>query len=516
MAGGLIVLTAYAAQNVLLSGNPNFTFFKKAFRKYTHFSMETINLAFETTADLRQSDTTFLRAKITRNADLLSDLYLKVSLPAIYSKYLQPQSGGRTCQWEFQWVRYIGAALINRIAFFIGPNKIQEFDGTYLLSKALLDYDQDKFAKWRQLVGDVFELNNPALGSFSGGDNNTGYPTVLPNSSSGTVANRPSIPARDLYIPLGLWFTEAPSQALPLVGLQYQDVTVEITLNPINTLYTILDDRGYRVAPPYKNIGTAAENELNNPDYGAVTQLTDTSIRQFLVDIGATTPAIDSWPLNPSLEATYIYLPSEEQQLFATKQQMYVVNQVTAYPFPNQYNINTQQLQTHNPINRLLIVPRRSDTRNRNDFSNFTNWVNYPYAPFQPTPNATAYLAFAKSSGLLVPNSQQDILRRIRVLCDGTEIQQPKPTEFFTRLSTYRYTTGVGQDGLALYSFQLQSSPTQPSGSVNASRIRNFEVETDVWPLPVNNNYTYDLNIYVENINWLIIVSGSGALYYAL
>jgi hypothetical protein len=41
-------------------------------------------------------------------------------------------------------------------------------------------------------------------------------------------------------------------------------------------------------------------------------------------------------------------------------------------------------------------------------------------------------------------------------------------------------------------------------------------VEVDVHPLPVNTNYVYDLNIYVENINFLVIEGGMGGLKYAL
>jgi hypothetical protein len=67
-----------------------------------------------------------------------------------------------------------------------------------------------------------------------------------------------------------------------------------------------------------------------------------------------------------------------------------------------------------------------------------------------------------------------------------------------------------------VYNFALGSPTTQPSGSVNASRIRNFQVEVDVHPLPTNTNYVYDLNIYVENINFLVIESGMGGLKYAL
>jgi hypothetical protein len=41
----------------------------------------------------------------------------------------------------------------------------------------------------------------------------------------------------------------------------------------------------------------------------------------------------------------------------------------------------------------------------------------------------------------------------------------------------------------------------QPSGSINSSRIRNFQVEVDVYPLPAGTTYTYDLNIVCFSSN---------------
>ena len=42
MGGGLMQLVAYGAQDIYLTGNPQITFFKVVYRRYTNFSMETI------------------------------------------------------------------------------------------------------------------------------------------------------------------------------------------------------------------------------------------------------------------------------------------------------------------------------------------------------------------------------------------------------------------------------------------------------------------------------------------
>ena len=61
------------------------------------------------------------------------------------------------------------------------------------------------------------------------------YPERL---STTTPVPAPSIPGRELYIPLDFWFCESGS-ALPLVALQNSVVEIEITFRPIKKLYVL-------------------------------------------------------------------------------------------------------------------------------------------------------------------------------------------------------------------------------------------------------------------------------------
>jgi hypothetical protein len=524
--GGLLVLVAYGSQNILLSGNPQMTYYYKIFKRYSHFSMENIEVALDGPNQLQWDKPVQIRAKIPRNGDLLSDIYFSFNVPSIFSKYAAQRNGDPNPQYEFQWVNYLGAAIINKAAFFVGGQKIQEFDGTYLLAKAQLEYDTDTFAKWKILVGETNETVNPALGAYSGSLRTT-YPTVIRdpiNFSAGAAQlNRPSIVAQDIHVPLLFWFSDATSQALPLVGLQSQECEVQLTLNPIQQLYTILDPSGNRVNPTYRMRAPAVEIQNNKPFYGPTEDVSG-AFRSFLVDIGSATPELNTWNYNPRLQCTYVYLSQEEQTTFATRPLSYVLPQVMTVPFPGLFTSRILDLDIHNPITRLIFVPRRSDWIYRNDFANFTNWYTYPFAPIRPPLGQSAsfpsgvtptYLT-GSSSGLLIPNSQKDIIQSIRVLVDGTEVQQVKPIDFFTKINPFRYTTGFTNAELPFYTWAITSSKTQPSGSLNASRIRNLQVELGLFPLPVNTTYTYDVMVYAECLNFFIVASGSGALKYAL
>ena len=107
MGGGLRVLVAYGSQNVLLSGNPQMTYFYKAFKRYSHFSMESITVPLDGPNELSFDQPIQLRAKIPRQADLLSDMIFTFTIPDIYSKYITPNPpNGRICQSEFECVSY--------------------------------------------------------------------------------------------------------------------------------------------------------------------------------------------------------------------------------------------------------------------------------------------------------------------------------------------------------------------------------------------------------------------------
>ncbi len=512
--GGILALVAYGAQNVILSGNPQMTFWYKAFRRYSHFATENVSKALEGSNELFFDKSIQLRTKIDRVGDLLSDLYFTFRLPDIFSKYLTP-SASRSSQFQFQWSRYIGAAIIQNVQFSVGGQKIQEFDGTYLLAKAMADYTVDEFEKWRILVGDTEELTNPEKGVYAGGLNATGYPSVFYNRSVTTQVNRPSIFGQDIHVPLGFWFSEHSSKALPLVGLQYHDCEIQITLNPLERLYTYLDISGFRVAPNNRMVASLSDIRMNVPDYATYQDLSG-EIRNFLTDFSVSPPINNQLFINPRIQSTYVYLPAEEQKVFATSPLSYLISQVTAFPFPGLYTRQILDIEAHGPVSRMIFVPRRSDWLSRNDFANFTNWWNFPYPPFSPTPGLSQMNTSAFSSGLLVPTGQMDILRSLRVLANGNEIQEQKPIDYFTKITPWKNLSGNPKTLLPVYSFAIHSPGTQPSGSINTSRITNFQVEADVYPLPTGTTYTYDLVIYVENLNFFEVASGMGGLKYAL
>ena len=513
--GALISLTSYGTQNLLLNGNPDFTYFYKVFKKYSHFATESVTIPLDGPNELFYDQEITVRAKIPRVTDLIGDVNLAVDLPDIYSKYIDPNL--RPNQFEFQWTPAIGAHMIRRVSFTIGGSKIQEFDSEYIISRAYLDQDSDALQKWRVLVGDVPELTEPAKGLYAGGSQGIGYPSVVLDPTQIQQTNRPSIYGRTLRVPIPFWFTQSTFKALPLVALQYHECDVQITFRPLNELYTILDPSGVRVRPGRR---LAYFDDVNQPVYEAADQaeVEAQEIRNFYVDWNATKPVLNNLNLNARLEANFVSVTDEERKVFATVPLNYLVTQIRRYTLDNITGRELFNLELSNPVTRLIILPRRSDSYDdRNQHNNYTNWWNYPAYPFTPTPGASTIVNTVFSTGILRPATQDGIIRSLRLLINGTEYQEAKNSDYYTSYTHYRTIKG-GFDPLSRYMhvfpFQLNPPDDQPSGSINASAIRLFELEIDPYPLPANPTYVYNMTIYAESYNILTIASGLGGLKY--
>ena len=527
MPGGLLTLVAYGTMNRMLSGNPQITYFYKAYKRYTHFSTENITVPLEGPNELKLDENIQLRVKVPRHGDLISDMYLSVDIPAIYNKVWS----GRISH-EFAWVRQLGLRMIDSIGLYIGGSKVQYFSSEWLAIKFQLDLNDNQFAKWANLIGDTPDMFAPASGAYA--DPNGGYPNVLPFNGLSNQFNAPSIPARTLNIPLGLVFADSPGLALPLIGLQYHDVEIQINMRPIREIYTILDPSGERVKYGYRldsASGTSIYSTSWNSAWGPLPKslnnnyLSYTDIsgapRYFFTDVGYSIPTSDGWNMNPRLQCTYVYLTEEERKLFASKKLEYLVRQVQEFNFTGINSREKFELDAHSLVSRIVWFGQRSDWYFRNDYTNLLNWK---YTDSERRPYARNVNSQMSSSGVLIPGANKYILNTARIICGGNEIFEEKTADYFSDINPYTACEGnsypYSMNGLLsplanypiyVYSFALNSSSsTQPSGTINLSRINLVELEVNPYPIPIDANYTYNFNVYVESLNFLEIASGLG------
>jgi hypothetical protein len=541
--GGELTLVAFGNQNGIVSANPEITFFYKVFKRYTHFSQESISISMDGPNELDMDNTIRIRSKIPRSADLLSDLTFVFNVPPIYSK-VAPDEQNR----NFRWIRMLGANIIDTVAIYVGGSKIQEFTGEWLAVRAQLDLPADKYLKWRSMIGDVPELNDPEWGAYGRGANypySKGiYPACVADASGNTPG--PSIPMRQIRVPLPFWFSEAWGRALPLIALQLHEVEVQITLRTLRELYRLYDltfnkeplayGRGLNYDPdmptsnnPANPFGPENDNlTLQNQYAGFVDPYG--LINQFYSTVGGTQVAQLGFNMNAHLEGNYIFVTTKEQVMFAERELNELVHQVQVFQFPGIAAARKLDLDAHGLVSRIAFFGRRSDAIDvRNDYTNLSNWKNLCQPTYWPCTDPSTPLG--NNAGIALQGSQRDILETAQLICAGNNLFEVKPPSYFELQNPYAYTTGSGLSGLhpgslrpdevmgPIYQidFALNASDhDQPSGSFNASRVREIQLAVTPYALAADSTYTYDFTVYVESMNMVKILNGMAGLSFAI
>lgn len=197
MGGGLMQLVAYGAQDIYITGNPQITFFKVIYRRHTNFAIETVEQPFVGTVNFGNKVT----AKISRNGDLVTKMFLKVVLGAV------DPTGTNS---SFAWVRRIGHAIINQVDVEIGGTRIDKQYGTWLDIWYELARQGDHEDGYARLIGDVDEL---------------------------TTYDKSIKEAYTLMIPLQFWFNKFVGLAIPLIALQYHDTNIHVQFENVEKLF---------------------------------------------------------------------------------------------------------------------------------------------------------------------------------------------------------------------------------------------------------------------------------------
>ena len=564
MTGGLMNLVAYGSENLLFNGNPKKTFFKATYQKYSNFGLQRFRIDYEGTKDLNLKTGTVLDYKIPRYADMLYDTYFVFNLPNIYSPFYHyyTEEGGNNpnvknnfefAPYEFRWIEELGTNMIDEIEIYSGGVSLAKYSGEYLNCLKERDYSDSKKDLWNRMTGNTVELNNP--GNANGNINS------YPNSQWSTDALdiEPSIRGRQLYIPLDSFFCESSKMALPLVALQYQEINIRIRIKPLMDLYTINDveempgDNGlaYRMRPNKNILHHELWRFLQPPkDIYASTSLYNQNV--------------SSWAADPHLIGTYVFLGQAERRIIAAQEQKVLIKQIYEYNFLDVNGSRIVEIESKDMVSNYMWRFRRSDAYLRNEWSNYTNW---PYNNIQPQslqdfsilsmPNpANHYITGNIGNEALAiqaaqegrvfaqhPINLKEIMIDLGITMDGVYRETVLPAGVFEYMEKYMRTTGGAKDGLYTYNFCLDSNKRtyQPSGAMNVNKFKKvfFEFNTIEPPIDLSgsnieyicdlsgnaigfrktvaqlNQYSYDLKIFEERYNVMIIQGGRIGLMHA-
>ena len=521
MAGGLLNLISYGNQNIILSGNPSKTFFKSTYAKYTNFGMQKFRIDFVGQRNLRLTDPSVFEFTVPRYADLLMDTYMVVNLPTIWSPVMPPQDVSASSilgQWqpyEFKWIDNIGTQLIDNVRFTVGGAIIQEFTGQYLNCLVERDLTGDKKSLYYQMTGNVPELNNPAYAHGRPGI----YPSAFYGGPTATdesyrtayeqVGSEPSIRGRQIYVPLNIWFTMAAKMAFPLISLQYAELKIELTLRPVQDLFTVnkIYLQGDEQDIAQASLVTQIKPNFNDNRY---------QFYRFLrsppkVEINHTDAYDDkrtNWNADIHLISTYAFLTEDEARMFALEPQKYIVKQAYTTVFENIVGSKKVDLKSLGLVSNWMWFMQRSDVSLRNQWTNYTNWPYSvpPSPPIQADGTTCGGVVLGGSGTLYYPLNAQlyntglydalnarDIMSTWAVVLDGKYRENQLPRGVVDYVEKYVRTLSAAPSGIYCYNFALQSDITecQPSGAINMSKFSSVEFEVTTIQPPLNANFQF-------------------------
>lgn len=490
MPGGLVQIAAYGDQNLFLNGNPSLSFFRpKPYRRYNHFAMESIAVHSRGgPLSLSATEVTPLRFKLDHHADMISDCYIFVPLPDVWSG----MDASSQLPFEFQWVPHLGFNMIHQMSLLINGVKVAEHTGEWMKLQYARQYDKGKQALIQEMVGHVPELVDP--GNAFG--RTAAYPNAVLSRRGPGMGNgiqdvgeaysptelEPSIRGRNLVIPLMFFFCDTPAKALPLTLLQSATVEVLVEFQGLNNLFTVLDTRD---TPSSATVGTR------------IRPWATLDVRRFF-----SPPNLDGtpsqpeayWRFQPHMEVNYIFLSSEERKAIAKEgQRSYLYREVRMMNFDHLTGNAQLPLEIFNLVTRLVVVAQRSDAIARNNgWDNYTDWEDTSVRPLRALEGFTDGFGYATQStawGAGYVNRPRDIIRDMAVLMQGQPGIQEKPVEFWRLLQPFRYNKAQhALPGVLTYSFELDSEDWQPSGSFNASVIDKVHLKLGLPQPPLPND----------------------------
>ena len=554
MGGGLMQLVAYGAQDVYLTGNPQITFWKVTYRRYTNFAIESIEQTFNGQADFGRR----VQCVISRNGDLAYRTYLQVTLPEI-----NQAMGGTGNGVYARWLDFPGEQLIAQVEVEIGGQRIDRQYGDWMHIWNQLTMTQEQQRGYFKMIGNTTQLTFITDPSFSDIDG--------PCDSSAprqVCAPRNALPETTLYVPLQFWFCTNPGLALPLIALQYHEVKINLDIRPIDECLWAVTSLNCTVLGSGKSAAaTVAYNQslvaaslyvdyifldtderrrmAQNPHEYLITQL------QFTGDesVGSSSNKIKLnfnhpvkeliWIVQPDQNVDYCSSLTCDATLFKvlgaqpfnyTDALDALPNAIHAFGGPRgiigvagETNAYIDQNGLFHDAGAFDVV---SGNGNGAGFTGYWNGTSNEYS--QPNLNENNDDGVGANSGVsdagtfVLSEASVDLhcwgsnpVVTAKLQLNGQDRFSEREGSYFSWVQPFQAHTRCPDEGINVYSFALRPEEHQPSGTCNFSRIDNATLQLVLSNATVEGTKTAKVRVYAVNYNVLRIMSGMGGLAYS-
>jgi len=517
MTGAISQLVAYGAQDVYLTGNPQITFFKSVYRRYTNFAMESIQQVFDGDSDFGK----FPTATVSRNGDLVGPIYIEVTLPNLLGYNINPTPP----------IALGSSTLANASNVLALSNVFVDPSGNYWQTKVGNLYG-NLIAAYSNVSGNYFasanvgNINNTA--AYSSNVITWPYMTFTGNGMVNSPAiSNVSIPTSNLRYVNGIGLALFNSIELQLGGQRidkhysnWWDIWSELTetsehLNGYNKMIGKYDQTYYKNNWD-KSMAAGGTYYIPmkfcyNRNPGLYMPLVALSYHELKLNfdinsymncvkcnypITSLTSQNGALPLsitNMKLYCDYIFLDAPERIRMSEISHEYLVTQlqwqgsepVTAGSINRKFTLNF-----NHPVRELVFVYQAASTYDSNPVTG-NDIFNYEIPP--PTSNGS------------------EVFEEVKLIINGSDRFSARPGAYFRLVQPYEHHVRIPNKSIYVYSFALEDADSkQPNGSANFTRYDSAQLQITLNAgLPSGR-----VQIYAPNFNVLRIASGMGGLAY--
>jgi hypothetical protein len=502
-------LVAYGAQDVYLTGNPQITFWKVTYRRYTNFSMESIEQTFNGQADFGRRVT----CTVSRNGDLAYRTYLQVTLPEI---------GGDAAY--ARWLDFPGEQLVSQVEVEIGGQRIDRQYGDWMHIWNQLTLTSEQQRGYFKMIGNTTQLTYLTDPSYAAVDGPCGS-----DGPAQVCAPRKSLPETTLYVPLQFWFCRNPGLALPLIALQYHEVKINLDLRPIDECLFAVDaltTSGKADSAAYNSSLVAASLYVDyvfldtderrrmaqNPHEYLIEQL------QFTGDesVGSSSNKIKLNFNHPCKELVWVVQPDENVDYCSSLAGgSLLFNCMGAQPFnytdavdalPNALSAYGSALSNDSVINASGLF---EDHQTTGAYSG----AGAANTDQSAVSDAGTFVLGEAALDMHCWGLNPVVVAKLQL--NGQDRFSEREGTYFDQVQPFQAHTRAPDTGINVYSFALRPEEHQPSGSCNFSRIDNATLQLVLSNNTVSGTKTAKVRVYATNYNVLRVMSGMGGLAYS-
>ena len=462
MAGGLMQLVAYGAQDVYLTGQPKVTFFQAVYKRHTNFAME----AILQTVNGTPSNGGRVSVTIARNGDLVGDMFIRMQAPTGQGLV---QTSTNTGSPDTCW---LAERAIADIELTIGGQRIDKH-----------------YQTWWRLYAELFLSESEKI--------NYGKMTSAPNPTIDTT--NPS----HVYLPLLFFFNRNPGLYLPLIALQYHEVRLDFDLTSYFTSY-FGTSAPFEVWANYVYLDTEERRRFAQKGHEYLIEQVQHTGGDSITATGGSAPTAAS-----ASQTIRLSFNHPVKELIWCYQNTSSTANNSMWNFSTsvsnvQVTCSSQVVQALGALPHTIGAPRIA----ANVFSSSATaaLTSNIAGGFLWVEEGSSSSAATAAAGVEVGP-----LYNFKLVLNGQDRFKEQQGKYFNQYQPYVYHSGVPYPGVYCYSFALQPEEHQPTGTCNFSRIDNAQVAINIKGAAT----TPLQKMFAVNYNILRIQSGMGGLAFS-